>query len=160
MDLFAVKKLANELMQEHGLTQLGWTLQFDNSVKRFGVCRHQPKVIGLSKPLCSINDEVQVKDTILHEMAHALVGRGHGHDNVWKRMCVEIGAKPQRCYKREEISVVDLRYQAICGGCGKKHQRAKRVPENRRRACLCQRNKSWEQKEVLIYKDTRLVYQH
>ena len=39
----------------------------------------------------------QVRDTILHEIAHALVGPGHGHDAVWKRKCREVGARPERC---------------------------------------------------------------
>ena len=41
------------------------------------------------------HDPDEVRDTILHEIAHALVGPGHGHDAVWKAKCVEVGAKPE-----------------------------------------------------------------
>jgi len=37
------------------------------------------------------SDEL-VRDTLLHEIAHALVGTAHGHDEVWKAKCLEIGA--------------------------------------------------------------------
>ena len=39
-------------------------------------------------------------DTARHEYAHAaaalLTGRRHGHDAVWKDICVRIGCKPER----------------------------------------------------------------
>lgn len=38
-----------------------------------------------------------IRDTILHEIAHALVGPNHCHDLVWKAKCLEIGATPRRC---------------------------------------------------------------
>jgi SWI/SNF-related matrix-associated actin-dependent regulator 1 of chromatin subfamily A len=36
-------------------------------------------------------EEQQFKDTILHEIAHAIVGPHHGHDEVWRGKAVEIG---------------------------------------------------------------------
>lgn len=39
-----------------------------------------------------------IKDTILHEIAHALVGvkvcTHHSHDKIWKESCLSIGAMP------------------------------------------------------------------
>jgi tRNA-dihydrouridine synthase len=26
---------------------------------------------------------------------------GHGHDAHWKRMCIKVGARPERCYTPE-----------------------------------------------------------
>ena len=40
-------------------------------------------------------DEKHVLDTILHEIAHALVGSHHKHDAVWKAKCKEIGCDPK-----------------------------------------------------------------
>lgn len=36
-----------------------------------------------------------IKDTVLHEIAHAIVGGKHHHNNVWKACCNKIGCKPQ-----------------------------------------------------------------
>ena len=35
-------------------------------------------------------------DTILHEMAHALVGQVHGHDAVWQAQV--LGCSGRRCH--------------------------------------------------------------
>ena len=155
MNLILAKKLAIELMSDHGLLDHGWSFEYDNAKRRFGVCMYGSKVIGLSKLLVAANDETQVRDTILHEIAHALVGVGHGHDKVWKKMCVKIGAKPERCYSSEDTNIIAGKYRAVCGGCGKTFDRHKRVPKGRRHACLCQSNIPWDKKKVLEYKVAR-----
>jgi hypothetical protein len=72
--------------------------------------------------LVEVNDVIQVTDTILHEIAHALTRDGHGY--AWKRKCIEIGAKPERCYTNKDISPT-MRYQAICGGCNAVYQKTR-----------------------------------
>jgi predicted SprT family Zn-dependent metalloprotease len=152
MNLLQAQELAKQLMTQHGLTQQGWRFEFDYAKRRFGVCKYGPKVIGLSRPLTDANDVLRVKDTILHEIAHALVGVGHGHDSVWKRKCVEIGAKPERCFTGEDTNLIAGKYRAVCGGCGKTHSRHKKVPRGRRYACVCQNNiRDWSKKKVLEF---------
>lgn len=97
IQLFAINKL-----KEFGLFDKGWRFVWDKSISRYGQCRYNKKEIGISKKLTQINEISESEDTVLHELAHALVGSGHGHDNVWKKMCVKIGAKPERCYKDED----------------------------------------------------------
>ncbi len=156
MNLNEVLILGNQLMKLHGLTERGWCFELDNAKSRFGICRHGRRLISVSQDLSFLNDEPKVKDTILHEIAHALVGRGHGHDAVWKAKCVEIGAKPERCYNTDETNTPALRYYAICEGCGTEHQRAKRVdPLLGRRACRCQNHLAWNDKKTLTFKDRR-----
>lgn len=151
MDLNKAEKLTIKLMTKHKLIQQGWRFEYDNAVKRFGVCRTSRKIIGLSIHLVSVNDEERVTDTILHEIAHALTP-GHGHDSVWKRKCVEIGCKPERCYTKEDTNVVELKYKATCGSCGKEFQRARRPRMGRRFSCLCQSGIDWNKRVLLIYK--------
>ena len=125
MQLIEAKNLALNLMREHKLLNMGWTFEFDNARRRFGVCRYRTKRIGLSKHLVSLNDEASVKDTILHEIAHALVGGGHGHDHVWRSKAIEIGCNGKRCYSSNEVETPESRYIATCDGCGKVHKRHK-----------------------------------
>lgn len=156
MKVLEAYELATKLLQEHGLRQKGWVIDIDNAKSRFGVCRYYQKEISLSKPLIEANDYVQVVDTILHEIAHALVGPGHGHNSVWKRKCVEIGAKPQRCYSSEDTTLVAGKYKAVCGGCGKEYHRHKKIPRGKRYACPCQSHiKDWNEKKILDYKVAR-----
>lgn len=151
-----VEILAKGLMNGHGLSH--WRLEFDRCVKRFGCCKHGSRVISLSIPLCSINDFASVEDTILHEIAHALVGAGHGHDWVWKNKCIEIGCKPIRCYggDGDDTRVVPLRYKAECGGCGVIHYKTRyKEMIGRKRSCRCQSHISWDKRILLEYIDTK-----
>ena len=123
MDLFKAKELATILMSKHDLTSKGWRFEFDNAKRRFGCCNHRYRKISLSKALVSINDEARVKNTILHEIAHALVGGGHGHDWVWRSKALEIGCDGKRCYTSENTVTPESKYVAVCNGCGRTHKR-------------------------------------
>jgi len=68
----AARILAVTLMQQHGL--VGWTFKFDHARRRFGCCNFTRRTISLSRPLTFLNDDAEVRDTILHEIAHALAG--------------------------------------------------------------------------------------
>ncbi len=152
MEINKAHNLGISLMEKHGLLDKGWYFQFDRSVKRFGVCSYRRKCISISKPLVELNDENKVKDTILHEIAHALVGNQHGHDRVWKEMCMKIGAKPERCYSTEEILTPKLKYYAKCSVCGKEFQVSRLVKKNVRRSCSCQRGKDWNDRVLVEFK--------
>ena len=80
-------------MQQHGLSAQGWRFQFDHARRRFGACRYGRKLITLSRPLVLLNPEAEVRDTILHEIAHALCP-GDGHGVRWKQKCREIAPAP------------------------------------------------------------------
>lgn len=144
-------KLACELLQSHGLMDKGWYVSLDNAKKRFGQCRYRIKQISLSRPLILVNSKERVKDTILHEIAHALVGPSHGHDSIWKAKCIEVGCAPVRCFTSKNTTLVQGKYKAVCGACGKEHYRYRKLSSNKRVACLCQRGKSWDNKTLLNY---------
>lgn len=145
MNLLAAQMLANEKLAEHGLILQGWKFEFDHAVRRYGSCSHKKKCITLSEPLTLLNDYADINDTVLHEIAHALVGSGHGHDAVWKDKCVELGCRPIRCGDGE---VTPAKYQATCV-CGKTYSRINRVKRGRKLYCLCQNKKS--PKKYLVY---------
>lgn len=115
MNLLDAQQMALELMNKHGIH--GWHFEFDRSVSRFGVCKFRSLTIGLSRRLTSLNGVEHVRDTILHEIAHALVGAHHGHDHAWKAKAAEIGAKPERCYRSDEVKNV-YRWVGSCSDCG------------------------------------------
>ena len=76
MELSAALKLGRELMASHGLGD--WVLNLDRARTRAGACRPARREISLSAHLTRLHPEMEVRDTILHEIAHALVGPGHG----------------------------------------------------------------------------------
>ena len=79
----------------------GWEFiidcQHDNE-NRLGQCNYDKKTIAVSQWVFTDLNE-QVEDTILHEIAHALVGPGKGHDLKWKTVARNIGAVPRECLK-------------------------------------------------------------
>jgi predicted SprT family Zn-dependent metalloprotease len=107
MDFKQAFDLLREEMGAHGLIDLGWEARMDHARKRFGVCRMSSKEISLSRPLVELNPEDEVRDTILHEIAHALAWEIHkencGHDARWKAICERIGARPERTYDNDVV---------------------------------------------------------
>jgi predicted SprT family Zn-dependent metalloprotease len=95
MDIPQAEKLATQLMHQHGLD--GWQFKWDRATKRLGSCNYTRKRITLSPHQTKNRKEHEVKDTILHEIAHALLPPRTGHGKLWKAKCVQIGARPQRC---------------------------------------------------------------
>ena len=75
----------------------------------------------------------QLRQTALHEYAHAaaalLTGRRHGHDAVWKSVCLRVGCRPERLSKpcaaaQERAAAYEKSraggpvYLVRCLGCG------------------------------------------
>lgn len=123
------KRIIN-LINQH-LT--GWTFKWSNARLQYGCCYITRKIIRISKPLVMLNSWEETQNTVLHEIAHALAGPNHGHDDYWKKICVEIGAKPERCYG-SEVNVPVAKYYAICEKCGKVYVR-NRKPRKARYSC-------------------------
>ena len=89
-------ELASCLMNEHGLA--GWRVKLDHARRRAGQCDFAAQTISLSRHYVRHGETDHIRDTILHEIAHALVGPKHGHDAVWRRKAREIGCTATRCH--------------------------------------------------------------
>lgn len=129
MELKDAQRLASELMSEHGLKD--WTLVFDSAKSRAGVCRASRKQIGLSRHLTVLHSEAEVRDTVLHEIAHALVGSGHGHDAVWRATAVRLGCSGNRCLSEDAPRVPG----SWVGECPAGHRRTAHRRPVRVRSC-------------------------
>ncbi len=103
MDPHVALATARRLVREHGLD--GWTVRLDRAKTRAGVCRFARREIGLSSPLTRLHSTEEVLDTILHEIAHALVGPEHGHDAVWRARARQIGCSGERCVSQGSPTV-------------------------------------------------------
>jgi predicted SprT family Zn-dependent metalloprotease len=114
VNLYEAHHLARDLMTRHGLSD--WRFHFDHARRRFGSCRLGTRTITLSRPLTLLNDIDQVRDTILHEIAHALAP-GDGHGAKWKAACRAIGAAPKRCYDDATVTSPQRREAPMLIGC-------------------------------------------
>jgi predicted SprT family Zn-dependent metalloprotease len=94
--LHAIAERAREWMAQHALRH--WSFQFDHGTRRAGCCHYATQVISLSYEYAKHDSEQGIRDTLLHEIAHALVGKNHHHDAVWRAKAVEIGCSGKRLH--------------------------------------------------------------
>jgi len=146
-----ITTVAIELMKQHGLND--WRFEYDRAKRRAGLCNYRKKVISLSSFYVEKNmDKFEdIKDTILHEIAHAIAGFKAGHGWEWKLVCMRIGANPKRCYDSQVIEMPEGRWKATCQGCQKKFHMHRRPKYNGLRYCVA----CGPQKGVLYYSENR-----
>ena len=73
---------------------------FDRAKRRLGVCKHKRKHIGISSYMSKDPQTTapQVKNTSLHEIAHAVVGPSRkSHGPEWKAKAISIGCDGECC---------------------------------------------------------------
>ena len=88
-----VAAMARALMDEHGLG--AWTFAFLEAERRLGDCHFQDRVIRLGRTHALDGGEAEIRDTVLHEIAHALAGPEARHGRAWKAIASRIGATPR-----------------------------------------------------------------
>jgi hypothetical protein len=113
-----IRKMAHELMGHYNLSQTGWEFYFNDNRSRLGVCKDYNKSIELSVWHVNNSPFESVKNTLLHEIAHAIVGCGHQHNHVWRRKAIEIGCDGERCGTMN----APYKYTAICSNCETTYQ--------------------------------------
>lgn len=101
--------------------EFGWTVQFRHTLAFAGRCVYGDKIIAYSIPFMLYAETKQRNSTISHEVAHALSGSTHGHDEVWKKNCLELGGTgnsiteyPQSLYTHKNFPWI-----GTCPTCGR-----------------------------------------
>lgn len=118
---------AAALLSRYGLN--GWRFQFDHAARRAGCCAYRTKTISLAFNLAACGEEADIRDTLLHEIAHALVGRKHHHDAVWKAKALEIGCSGKRTHS---LQFSEPRWSVTC-----ENRCWTRTAERRNRRLIC-----------------------
>lgn len=137
-------------MQEYKLNS--WSFQFDRAKRRFGCCNFTKKQISLSRTLTELNSEKIVKETILHEIAHALAGRSHGHDKKWKGIAVSLGCTPRSTYSAN-VKTPLMKYTATCPSCESTFQTQRKKTAACSSCCKKHNNGKYSKKFELIFSE-------
>lgn len=131
-----VEALAHRLIGRHqaanGLAR-EWRFGFALASARAGACNERDQTIELSVSYCLRASRAAIRDTLLHEIAHAIVGVAHRHDAVWKAKAREIGCSGDRCHR---VSHTVARW---IGRCGCRRHFRQRLHHRLRRGALCAR---------------------
>jgi len=88
------QRMAIEALEKHGLARKGWSFAWmtERAWLTCGLCCYYEKEIRLAPQHVRREGRKEIRDTILHEIAHALARDGHGPR--WRAQCVRIGARP------------------------------------------------------------------
>ena len=110
MDLKDAGNLAKSLMASHGVSHR-WDFYFDTAQTRLGMCSPHQRRITLSRAYVESAAEPDVRDTILHEIAHAIAfekypHRRIGHGPEWKAIARSIGCTGSRTGKNPAHAVL------------------------------------------------------
>lgn len=84
------------MMEEHGLIEAGWRFRFDKATSRLGACHFHKKEISISRLMTQYADEETVLQTLIHEVAHALLPSNVHHGKAWKAMAASLGYTGER----------------------------------------------------------------
>ncbi|GAA2751286.1 SprT-like domain-containing protein [Amnibacterium kyonggiense] len=130
-----VTRMAEGLLAAH-LAGKGWSFGFDRAVRRAGACHHAERRITLSRHLAARADEDEVRQVLLHEVAHALAGHRAAHGPRWRARAEAIGYTGSRLH---DHPIAEDRATWI-GSCpaGHEHRRFRR-PSREVSCGLCSR---------------------
>ncbi len=129
MKLNDAKVLGDNYLKEFKLDN--WKIGFQNKNYILATCCHAPsQVIKLSKWYVKSNSSNDVSSTLLHEIAHALVGSGLGHGRIWSEKAKEIGViNPSYSKDTSTFNRPELKYTGKCN-CLTKFKRIRKRKSN------------------------------
>jgi hypothetical protein len=140
---------ARQCMDDHGLHNLD--LALDKGLKRLGGCHYkridgkmQPVKITFSRAYIEKGNQEQILNTVLHEIAHALVPYSVNHGPVWVDKCKEIGyTNPRVC----QDAGMRKTFKAVCYKCGDLpgFRKGYRKPSSRGLVHSCLSSIKWEE---------------
>ena len=131
---------------KHGLDD--WDIRFNNKLGTCATTHYTGKYFMFSKKYIAstLTDKASIKDTILHEIAHALVGvrRKNNkwliHDKVWRDKAISIGCSGKRCASHQISEPKDYKWLIKCYfGC---EYRRHKLNKKRWDRCVCPKHKA------------------
>jgi len=130
-DLDDVRRMARELFDEH--LDGTWTFAFDHAKRRAGNCDFRRRRITLSRYLVARYDDATNRQTLLHEIAHALAGHAAGHGPAWRRTAHAIGYTGDRTHDGE-VAREHAKWIGVCPA-GHEVLRFRRPQQGREHSC-------------------------
>lgn len=149
MNLTEAARMAVGLLNHHALSFVEF--RFNNRHVRVGTCyflQERPVRIELSRSHVLLNSPQAVRETLLHEIAHALTGRRH--NATWRDKCIELGCPPKRTCACRGLW---KRWMARCPGCQYVYARSRSPAEMGQWYCRT----CGSQKGLLTWRDLKCI---
>ena len=121
-------------LDQYDLRDKGWSVTILPSIMRrmkkniLGYCSFNRKEIVISLDYLLANDNYELEQTVLHEIAHALVGQPHRHNNrVFKDRCNDVGLQPHKNINNPFPTRQAKEYTGTCPVCGTEYNYNRRM---------------------------------
>jgi len=103
------RTLHTPLLKENNLES--WTIIIEKvGVNFLGTCYYKKKTIYINPTALYLLDFQQMRNLLLHEIAHALTPNC-GHNEVWRAKCIELGGTGNACHDIIDFNCVDFKNQ-------------------------------------------------
>lgn len=114
--------MAEALLQEH--LPASWGFAFDRAVRRAGACDYERRRITVSRHLVERAAVDEVRQVLLHEIAHAQAGHRAAHGPRWRAAAERLGYTGGRLHE-EPIAEDRATWTGTCPA-GHEHHRFRR----------------------------------
>ncbi len=98
-----------------------WQIKLSRSRKQLGYCNCSTKTIYISTEFMRLNPFYIIRETLLHETAHAIQYQKSGitnHGKEWKKIAKQLGCSTKRCISIENLKMPKGKYIGKCPVCG------------------------------------------
>lgn len=105
---------ACELMVESGLGD--WKIELNKKRTSLAETYQHQKTIKYSRYFLIKATKEDLEGVSYHEIAHALLGAGHGHDKTFRELCTRLAGTDK--YASRQVDIPLRRYRYTCPNCG------------------------------------------
>jgi len=139
MNIQQTYDLVVDLLKKHGLREQGWTFAVSRGKYVLGSCVYKTKTIKISKYLIQLGTDQEVRDTVMHEVGHALAGGKAGHGWLWRQKCRDVGLMNPEQYAGELSYQVPHKVELVCQWHGLIDKRQRRLKEGMLERLFCRK---------------------
>lgn len=104
--------LVRKMMNEHGLSD--WKIAWSRAKKTHGLCNYTTRTLTFSAVAFAHIDESEVRNTILHEIAHALAGPLAAHGWKWQQIHRQIGGTGAQYVSQTAAKAIPVAWVGKC----------------------------------------------
>lgn len=111
MSLLDIESFARGEMESH--LSYDWKFVWSDTKSTIGTCFFKKKEIHLSYRWAEVLPFGEIRDTILHEIAHVIAGPAAKHGPEWKMVARRLGCRPQATAKFSADILAKVRGKTI-----------------------------------------------
>jgi len=116
-----------------------WKLTWNNAFSRAGICYENKKTISISRHYIKRNNWNNIKNIILHEISHAIVGNINGHNEKWLKTFKKLGGNG-KMYCNNYCKNNDYKYIRYCINIPCDNLTSYHLTRRKKKCTNCRRN--------------------